>query len=244
MNRSISKFSVQLPRYYAAWKDPLCEGVDSLVYVWRRENNWVNPPWALLDEVAHKLREEEAAATVVVPYWPAQSWLRGLVMMPRCKDLFIPCRLRGSELRGPSKWDVVLFRIEAPVLHDDGDEKTLELSEENFKNLCSSGVEDLNNDEAALDSADMDEGIYEEIKHGAGGIKSTSLQPYLSAINNYHEELGLPGPAKESAVNRAVEGMATIPAQLAVQVKNIETQRTWLPARHVDSLEQNYKNSA
>ncbi|KAK3234406.1 hypothetical protein CYMTET_55348 [Cymbomonas tetramitiformis] len=33
---------------------------------------WVNPPWELLDEVAHKLREEDAAATVVAPYWPGQ----------------------------------------------------------------------------------------------------------------------------------------------------------------------------
>eukprot|EP00854_Cymbomonas_tetramitiformis_P034242 gene34242-biopygen22056 len=67
-----------LPRYYAAWKDPKCEGVDSLTYDWRGENNWVNLPWALLDEVAHKLREEGAAATVVALYWPGQSWFREL----------------------------------------------------------------------------------------------------------------------------------------------------------------------
>ncbi|KAK3271493.1 hypothetical protein CYMTET_20170 [Cymbomonas tetramitiformis] len=59
-----SEISAQLPRYYAAWKDPKCEGVDSLTYDWRGENNWVNPPWALLDEVAHKLREEGAAAEI------------------------------------------------------------------------------------------------------------------------------------------------------------------------------------
>lgn len=34
----------------------------------------------------------------------------------------------------------------------------------------------------------------------AGGIKSTSLQPYLSAINNYHEDLGLTGPAKGQTI--------------------------------------------
>lgn len=38
----------------------------------------MNPPWALLDEVAHKLREEGAAATVVAPYWPGQSWFKEL----------------------------------------------------------------------------------------------------------------------------------------------------------------------
>ncbi|KAK3236599.1 hypothetical protein CYMTET_53271 [Cymbomonas tetramitiformis] len=33
-----------------------------------------------------------------------------------------------------------------------------------------------------------------------GGIKSASLQPYLSAINNYHEDLRFPGPAKGRSV--------------------------------------------
>ncbi|KAK3241342.1 hypothetical protein CYMTET_48883 [Cymbomonas tetramitiformis] len=66
-----------------------------------------------------------------------------------------------------------------------------------------------------------------------GGIKSASLQQYLSAINNYHEDLRIPGPAKGRAVTRVVKGMATIQAELAVQEENIETQRTWLPAGHV-----------
>eukprot|EP00854_Cymbomonas_tetramitiformis_P009401 gene9400-biopygen9588 len=78
VDRFASEISAQLPCYYAAWRDPLCEGVDSLAYDGRGENNWVNPPWALLDEVAHKLRAEGAAATVVAPYWPAQSWFREL----------------------------------------------------------------------------------------------------------------------------------------------------------------------
>ncbi|KAK3259605.1 hypothetical protein CYMTET_31408 [Cymbomonas tetramitiformis] len=66
-----------------------------------------------------------------------------------------------------------------------------------------------------------------------GGIKSASLQPYLSAINNNHKDLRFPGPAKGRAMTRAVKGMATIQAELAVQEENIETQRTWLPAAHV-----------
>ncbi|KAK3276403.1 hypothetical protein CYMTET_15514 [Cymbomonas tetramitiformis] len=67
----------------------------------------------------------------------------------------------------------------------------------------------------------------------AGNIKSSSLQPYLSAINNYHDDLGLTGPAKGRAVTRAVKGMAKIQAEAAVMEETIETQRTWLPAKHV-----------
>ncbi|KAK3265934.1 hypothetical protein CYMTET_25410 [Cymbomonas tetramitiformis] len=68
VNRFVSEILAQLPRYSAPWKDPCCEGVDSLAYDWRGEINWVNPPWALPDKVAHKLREEGAAATVVASY--------------------------------------------------------------------------------------------------------------------------------------------------------------------------------
>eukprot|EP00854_Cymbomonas_tetramitiformis_P008531 gene8531-biopygen8655 len=66
-----------------------------------------------------------------------------------------------------------------------------------------------------------------------GGVRVASMQPYLSAVNNYHEDLGFPGPAKGRAVTRAVKGMAAIQAEAAVEDENIETQRTWLPAGHV-----------
>ncbi|KAK3252189.1 hypothetical protein CYMTET_38505 [Cymbomonas tetramitiformis] len=69
VDRFASELSAQLPRYCAQWHDPGCEGVDSLAFSWLGEVNWVNPPWSLLDEVAHKLREERCSATVVAPYW-------------------------------------------------------------------------------------------------------------------------------------------------------------------------------
>eukprot|EP00854_Cymbomonas_tetramitiformis_P011235 gene11235-biopygen11530 len=235
VDRFASEISARLPRYYAAWKDPRCEGVDSLAYDWRGENNWVNPPWALLEEVVHKLREEGAAATVMAPYWPGQSWFRELEA------------LATEEFNEDGK---------AHVLYDDGDEETLDLSEENFKIIGSSGMSEPTDEAADADGKDIDRrGDYKENKRGGavenfltrplsteatvllyiafvmkdGGIKSASLQPYLSAINNYHEDLRFPGSAKGRAVTRAVKGMATIQAELAVQEENIETRRTWLP---------------
>jgi hypothetical protein len=41
---------------------------------WLHENNFVNPPWSLLDQVAQKLRDEQATATVVAPYWVTATW--------------------------------------------------------------------------------------------------------------------------------------------------------------------------
>ncbi|KAK3277511.1 hypothetical protein CYMTET_14487 [Cymbomonas tetramitiformis] len=290
VDRFASEISAQLPRYYAAWKDPKCEGVDSLTYDWRGENNLVNPPWALLDEVAHKLREEGAAATVVAPYGPGHSWFRELealatevVIMPRRRDLFTPSSTTAGKVTVGSKIEVfwkdddcfypgVVKEFnedgKAHVLYDDGDEETLDLSKENFKIINSSGVSKLTDEAADADSENIDrEGDYEENKRGGavenflthslcerwrselgqsrltelavkmqrkalldttmsnygpkarrfiffceqhqrpwlpateatvllyiasvlqdGGIKSASLQPYLSAINNYHED--------------------------------------------------------
>ncbi|KAK3273358.1 hypothetical protein CYMTET_18396 [Cymbomonas tetramitiformis] len=107
-----------MPRYYAHWHEPGCEGVDSWAFSWLGEVNWVNPPWSLLDEVAHKLREERCAATVVAPYWLGQMWFLPLeamadvvVKLPRSRDLFPPSRLGGSELLGASS--CIMFRISA-----------------------------------------------------------------------------------------------------------------------------------
>eukprot|EP00854_Cymbomonas_tetramitiformis_P003984 gene3984-biopygen3917 len=92
-----------------------------------------------------------------------QSWFRELealatevVIMPRRRDLFTPSRLGGSEILGPSKWDAVMFFIQASpfwedddtfypgvmksfnkdgaahVVYGDGDEESLNLSEENI----------------------------------------------------------------------------------------------------------------
>ncbi|KAK3241341.1 hypothetical protein CYMTET_48882 [Cymbomonas tetramitiformis] len=187
VDRFASEISAQLPWYYAAWKDPKCEGVDSLTYDWRGENNWVNPPWALLDEVAHKLREEGAVATVVAPYWPGQFWFRELealatevaLNMGRCDVLHrgVPMSYYAVEVRRnctakcTTAGEVTVgSKIEmfwkgddcfypgvvkefnedgkAHVLYDDGDEETLDLSEEDFKIIDSSGVSELT-DEAA-----------------------------------------------------------------------------------------------
>eukprot|EP00873_Tetraselmis_striata_P046316 jgi/Tetstr1/466580/TSEL_000988.t1 len=66
----------QLPRYNSQWRDPHCEAVDSLHLpdeLWRRERNYGNPPWTLLDDLADKLRQSGAAATVIALHWPGPA---------------------------------------------------------------------------------------------------------------------------------------------------------------------------
>ena len=92
----------------------------SLSHSWLGENNWVNPPWNLLPEVAQNLRETQAQATVVAPYWPACDWFRELwdlatevEIVPPRRDFYLPTRLGASEALGPAKWSSIFFRIPA-----------------------------------------------------------------------------------------------------------------------------------
>ncbi|KAK3280061.1 hypothetical protein CYMTET_12083 [Cymbomonas tetramitiformis] len=69
-----------------------------------------------------------------------------------------------------------------------------------------------------------------------GGIQAMSMQPYLSAINNYHEDMGVPGPAKGRGVSRAVKGMARLQVAAAQEAGVTVTERTWLLAKHVRTV--------
>eukprot|EP00854_Cymbomonas_tetramitiformis_P000289 gene289-biopygen203 len=264
VDRFASEISTQLPRYYAAWKDPRCEGVDSLAYDWRGEKNWVNPPWALLDEVAHKLQEEGAAATVVAPYWPGQSWFWELEAIATeiindsgVSELTNEAEDRNNEnvkiggdikknKRGSAvknflaqslceRWKSELGQSRLSKLAVEMQKKALLDSTlgnygpkaERFIQFC------VNSQMQWLPATEATVLLYIASILDDGGVKATSLQPYLSAINNYHEDLRFPGPAKGRAVTRAVKGMETIQTELAMlDEENIETQRTWLPARH------------
>ncbi|KAK3257877.1 hypothetical protein CYMTET_33050 [Cymbomonas tetramitiformis] len=69
-----------------------------------------------------------------------------------------------------------------------------------------------------------------------GTVQAASLQPYLSAINDYHEERGYPGPAKGRSVSRAVKGMSSLQVQVVEERVEERTVQTWLPARQVSAV--------
>jgi hypothetical protein len=123
VDRFASHTSRQLPRYYSQYRDPESEGTNSLAHDWALADgwsNWVNPPWGLLPEVAQKLRESGAPATVVAPYWTACDWFTELwnlatevEIVPPRRDFYLPTRLGASEALGPAKWSSIFFRIPA-----------------------------------------------------------------------------------------------------------------------------------
>jgi hypothetical protein len=72
-----SALSTLLPRYNANWLDPSYEAVDSLHLAdtyWLEENNWCNPPWPLLPDLAQKLQQSGATTTMVAPRWQGKAW--------------------------------------------------------------------------------------------------------------------------------------------------------------------------
>jgi hypothetical protein len=73
----LSALSTLLPRYNANLLDPSCEAVDSLHLAdtyWREENNCCNPPWPLLPNLAQRLQQSGATATMVAPRWQGKAW--------------------------------------------------------------------------------------------------------------------------------------------------------------------------
>ncbi|KAK3289388.1 hypothetical protein CYMTET_3187 [Cymbomonas tetramitiformis] len=69
-----------------------------------------------------------------------------------------------------------------------------------------------------------------------GRVQATSLQPYLSAISNCLEDMGLPGPAKGCSVTRAVKGMARLQVEASELAGITVTEHTWLSAEHVRTV--------
>jgi hypothetical protein len=111
----------QLPRFYARWLCPGAEGVDVLARSpadWRREHNWCNPPWSLLEELAASLRSSGAEATVIAPYWPDAPWFAALSeladaqqRLPPRQSLFRSGRAGGASATAPPNWHVQCWHI-------------------------------------------------------------------------------------------------------------------------------------
>ena len=68
LNYKISKF--------VSWKaDPLAWAIDAFTLQWKNFIFYAFPPFSLIDRVCQKVLVDEADGILVVPYWPAQSWL-------------------------------------------------------------------------------------------------------------------------------------------------------------------------
>lgn len=62
---------------YASWfPDPGSITVDAFTFSWEKLNFYAFPPFILLPRVLRKIFDDKATGTLVVPWWPSQSWFR------------------------------------------------------------------------------------------------------------------------------------------------------------------------
>ena len=83
---------------------------------WAAHTNWCHPPVRLLPQLVQHLQRTGAAATVLVPHWPAQPWYAPLVAMadevvhlaPRSPSLLLTPFAAFPECK---RWSMMALRI-------------------------------------------------------------------------------------------------------------------------------------
>jgi hypothetical protein len=120
VDRFASLATAQLRTYNSMFHDPYTSGVDAMAqHDWQQHNNYVCPPFRLLNQVLNILVEQRAMATVIAPQWPGQPWYQLLLRLSVCP----PLQLLNSPMTflqiGPvlpeplknPKWKIFAWRI-------------------------------------------------------------------------------------------------------------------------------------
>lgn len=107
-------------KYNSRFLDPASMGVDALLQEdWGQENNYVNPPIRLLDQVLDIICQQQATATVIAPEWKAQWFYQRLKQLSVAPPIKLPkaklfCTQMGIQTPEPlknHKWTWFAWRI-------------------------------------------------------------------------------------------------------------------------------------
>lgn len=119
---SVDRFATfqntQIPRFNSLFLDVGSEAIDAFTQNWGQENNYINPPWALLPRVVEKLVTDQATATVIAPLFPAQTWFHKLKHLAISPPLILPQHKKTLVMLGPQaeprrnpKWKILAWRV-------------------------------------------------------------------------------------------------------------------------------------
>jgi hypothetical protein len=120
IDRFSTMINTHLKCYNSRFWDPLTHGVDALAQNdWSSHNNFVNPPWRLLNKILDVVVAQGAAATIIAPRWPSQRWFYRLKALSIAPPVPIPnnhmaCHSMGTKLPEPlhnRKWKLYAWRI-------------------------------------------------------------------------------------------------------------------------------------
>ena len=111
----------QVPRFNSRNYCPEAEAVDGLAQHWSNEHNFVNPPFALMEQVVqHLMTHRKVVATVVAPQWEAQAWYHRLIglsdevyLLPTDSVQWTGTGISTRELSAAS-WRLVACKISLP----------------------------------------------------------------------------------------------------------------------------------
>lgn len=90
VDRFASASNALKKRFNSLYHDVFSEGVDAMAQFWGQDNNYINPPFFLLAKIVEKILRDRAVATVIAPFWPAQTWCQKLQSMLRLQPVQIP----------------------------------------------------------------------------------------------------------------------------------------------------------
>ena len=87
---------------FVSWKsEPLAIATDAFSMNWSNELCYIFPPFSLLNRIAQKIRQDQAEALMIVPFWPTQIWFVPLMSMLVDLPLLLP--LQKDLLQLPHK---------------------------------------------------------------------------------------------------------------------------------------------
>ena len=120
VDRFAALHNCQIPRYNSMFMDPQMEAVDALAQSnWNQEMNFCNPPFHLIQKILTVLEAQSAEATIIAPWWPAQTWSRKLKQMSVDYPIEIPnvraaMWTQGVTVPEPQKnpkWKIFAWRV-------------------------------------------------------------------------------------------------------------------------------------
>ncbi|GIL49016.1 hypothetical protein Vafri_5502 [Volvox africanus] len=74
VDRFASDHNKQLERLNSLFYCPGAEAVDCFTQHWTGENNWCNPPFALIGRLGRFMEEQQVVVTVIVLVWQSAVW--------------------------------------------------------------------------------------------------------------------------------------------------------------------------
>lgn len=124
IDRMAASGNALLPRFNSLRMCRDTEAVDCFTQNWSGANNWVCPPFHLIEQVLRHIRMCEAEATLIVPCWTSAAWwplvrhgatwapcVEGSWYLPRVAAAFVPDH--GEAMMGNQQhsFDVVALRV-------------------------------------------------------------------------------------------------------------------------------------